>query len=748
MEISSDPATITFDKGDIYIKARTMFTDLSSGRGSQAEVFFPEDYYFNDFHFTNDYSVGRINVINKNSKARRLNASVYYSEPYTSTGAVNGLSSFNLANQPYFDYNKEFGAIQSLQNMDDDLIIFHENKVGRVLVGKDILNTASGDGLVSLTRDIIKNYVTVYSGEYGCCLQPESIVKFNDKFYFVDIKKGAVLRLSNDGITPISEAGMKDYFRDLGEMYVEYDPESQDNQVFNIVAGFDPKYGEYIVTFPSVYDKSEGSWDSETVNWEDESTSFDTTAPKKVFEAKTIAFNESLKRWTSFYSFHPEFYSRINNQFVGFQAGYMFKHNVTDKHYQNLYISNSERVKSNPNYNELYNKLVHSSITFPFNAESSSVKNYNAISLESDTKLFASMETNIGQTARGEGNFKGYENTIKTSVGFKKVTGDLEELKGRYLSGNTNPSSGEVCKFYDDVQKGDVVKVYVSEQGSNYYYVYDVVRKVASNSLLLLSKDYSKISDVSHVEVMDYKTKEGIQYAQIPFSSSTLEDDDYSTSNDYNGDGSELEFLGVFVMSSTSLGNRASAEITIDSGNQDLRMYNQSVKPRDMVVGASYSIVDFSSDRFDALSFGVPFLHTSLLKDNKGFMFTCTKGSKLDKTKLAHLSYKIYAQNFDTGKVTFLGYHYYSNGFSKISISTHPNSVSFINNELKQGFNNYGIFLSKEASVEGERIKGSYLMTTLSTKDEYEGVATDVSKYKFNLYSASVDADKSELSGE
>ena len=41
---------------------------------------------------------------------------------------------------------------------DNDLIIFHESKVGRVLVEKDILTTASADQLVSLSKNIMLFY--------------------------------------------------------------------------------------------------------------------------------------------------------------------------------------------------------------------------------------------------------------------------------------------------------------------------------------------------------------------------------------------------------------------------------------------------------------------------------------------------------------------------------------------------------------------------------------------------------------
>jgi len=301
-EVCLQPAVVTLSSGDVYMKARTMFTIKD---GSTFESFACEDYFLNDFHHTNHYDRGRINVINTNAAERRLNASVYYSETYVSTGAINGLSSFNLANTPYFDYNKDFGSIQSLKNKDNDLIIFHESKVGRVLVKQDILNTASGEGLVSLSNDVIGNYAKLYSGQFGCGLNPESIVKHGQKFYFADIKRGAILRLSTDGLTVISDYGMKDYFRDIGEMYIKYNPDEitssdydsdKESTPYLLLGGYDPKYDEYVITIPSISDGRSNSttnpnqasgWGSSISTWDNVTSTTNISVDDNIFNAVT-----------------------------------------------------------------------------------------------------------------------------------------------------------------------------------------------------------------------------------------------------------------------------------------------------------------------------------------------------------------------------------------------------------------------------------------------------------------------------
>ena len=743
VEISHQPARVQISSGDIYFKPRNMAV---TNNGSDSDTFFPEDYYLNDFHRTNHYSIGRINVINNNAAERRLEASVYYSEPYSSTGSINGLSSFNLANSPYFDYNKDFGSIQALKNLDDDLLIFHENKVGRVLVGKDILNTASAEGLVSLSTNVIANYVTLYAGEYGCCLQPESIVKYGNRLYFMDIKRGSILRLSTDGLTPISDAGMKDYFRDIGEMYVIYDPESQPNQIFNIVAGYDAKYDEYVITLPAVYERDSGNWDNESKSFDKLAANTLNLKPKKVFWAKTLAFSESTNRWTSFYSFYPEFYSKIGNQFIGFQNGYLWKHNMTDRSYQDIY--EKKGVSMYPViYNNHYGIQSQSKIEFPFNVEPSSVKTYNAISLESDTKLFTSMQTNIGQTARGPANADGYNSSISTSIGYRRVGGVI--INGAY---SNNTISGVNTRFYEDTKKGDVVKIW-GYYNNTYTSVIRVVREVLSNNLLKLNTHCKVNFDKSYMEVIDYKTREGVQYSQIPFVPGIDRFGSYGLNSSPKGDGSEM--IGVGRTDAKKIINHGLYYRITDSNLQKVPV-NHAVKvggsstSMNLILGASYmyhSHVDahFNIDEVD------PLAYRSMIVDRNqpGDMFVCTSPpSAPSASTVIPLEYMLHAQYIGSGETLVLGYPFVSEdgsiSFYPIKDHRSGRQNSRIINELSNGNEGLYLFLTKNGKVEGEKMKGSYMMTELSTSNA--NIGTELSKYKFNLYSASVDVDKSELS--
>jgi hypothetical protein len=712
-EVSLVPAVIRIDSGDVYMKARTMFTIKD---GSTFESFACEDYFLNDFHNTNHYDRGRINVINTNAAERRLDTSVYYSETYSSTGSINGLSSFNLANVPYFDYNKEFGSIQSLKNSDNDLIIFHESKVGRVLVKSDILNTASGTGLVSLSNEVISNYANLYSGQFGCGLNPESIVRHGKKFYFADIKRGAVLRLSADGLTVISDYGMKDYFRDIGEMYIKYNPDKiktfedsdvdKDGSPYLLIGGYDPKYDEYVLTIPTIesprgaYNSGNSSnankWSESISNWDNVTSLVNLSTDETIFNAVTLAFSEGTNRWTSFYSFIPEFYSKINKQFVSFKQGRIYRHNDSDVY-----------SRGNSDFNKFYGHNNLSYIDFVFNAEPSSVKTYNAIGLESDTKFITGMFTNMGQY------YGNYDDVITTSISFKKVDGTI------YLDGS-NKIVGTNTRFYESVSPGDLVRVfgYIKRDylGKDF-----IVSKVISNNLIEVNEPTQMKVKNSYMLVIDYKSKEGIQYSDIPFAGSS-----YDSMLDENqfGDGSEIQGVG-----SASSVSELNNNVTLTGSLLNVVDINNTMNSIDMISGAEYAIFSISNNSNFNVLYSDNSLQTSDNYVGSVFKYNFTQ-IPTGEVKVIPTTYKLYLKQTDN-KTVFLGYIYASSTTS-LSFLKSPN---YNDVDPTKGF----LFVVKSGSVEGERMKGSYMRTILATNSQQ-------SKSKFNLYAANADIDKSELS--
>ena len=207
-----------------------------------------------------------------------------YSGIYNSTSGVNSLNQFIAAEKITKDVNPEYGSIQKLHSRstaDGDLIALCEDRVLKILANKDALYNADGNPQLTATNNVL-GQTTPYSGEFGISKNPESFASEAYRIYFTDKTRGAVMRLSKDGLTPISNAGMKDWFRDNLKLSNK------------LIGSYDSKKSEYNLTL-------NGS-------------------------AKTVSFKEDVRGWVSFKSFTPENAISCANEYYTFNNGLLWKH--------------------------------------------------------------------------------------------------------------------------------------------------------------------------------------------------------------------------------------------------------------------------------------------------------------------------------------------------------------------------------------------------------------------------------------
>ena len=119
-----------------------------------------------------------------------------------------------------------YGSIQKLYARDKDLVTLCEDKIIRIYVDKDILFNADGNSQLLATNRVLGT-AEPFRGNFGISTNPESFAAESFRAYFTDKQRGAVLRLSMDGLTPISNIGMSDFFRDNlkdgGRLYGSHD---------------------------------------------------------------------------------------------------------------------------------------------------------------------------------------------------------------------------------------------------------------------------------------------------------------------------------------------------------------------------------------------------------------------------------------------------------------------------------------------------------------------------------------------
>ena len=236
---SSTIANRIFIKKDLYV-SNTEYTlgwhnCFSFGNGVESNRI--KDG-FNLPFITNGARVSTVLEEEEDYKQERRKYGLIYSGIYNGVGNVNNLNQFIAGEKITKELNPIYGSIQKLHSRDSDLIALCEDKVLQIYANKDALFNADGNVNVTATNKVL-GQSRPFVGEYGISTNPESFVSESYRVYFADKTRGAVLRLSKDGLTPISDAGMKDYFKD----------NLKNND--KIIGSYDDRKDEYNITLPT-----------------------------------------------------------------------------------------------------------------------------------------------------------------------------------------------------------------------------------------------------------------------------------------------------------------------------------------------------------------------------------------------------------------------------------------------------------------------------------------------------------------
>tara|TARA_R110002126_G_scaffold68451_3_gene173316 strand:+ start:2024 stop:6775 length:4752 start_codon:yes stop_codon:yes gene_type:complete len=267
-------------------------------------------------------------------KEERRKSGLIYSGLYNSINGVNNLNQFIAAEKITKDLNPTYGSIQKLFSRNTDLVSLCEDRIVRILANKDAIFNADGNPNLVATTNVLGQTMP-FSGDYGISKNPESFVSESYRAYFTDKQRGVVLRLSMDGLTPISQYGMSDYFKDNLKTAT------------NIVGTYDTNKDEYNV---SLIGKT----------------------------SKTITFNEDVKGWSGFKSFIPEQGLSMANDYYTFKHGILYKHHLEQNY-------NEEVV----NRNTFYGDFTPSHVSVLLNDDPSSIKSYKTLNYTGSKSWYA-----------------------------------------------------------------------------------------------------------------------------------------------------------------------------------------------------------------------------------------------------------------------------------------------------------------------------------------------------------------------
>mgnify|MGYP003120405559 FL=1 len=311
--------------------------------------------YFNCFSFGNGVESNRIRddfnqqFIKNGVKASttlqeqylqdRRTSGLIFSGLYNKNTSLNDLNQFIMAEKITKELEPTYGSIQKLFARDSDLIALCEDKIVQIFADKDAIFNADGNPQLVASNRVL-GQSRPFVGEYGISKNPETFASSSYRAYFADKQRGAVLRLSMDGLTPISDAGMKDWFRDKLK-----------GNYFNIVGSYDTNKDHYNITFDS------GNNFNSTDNFKDEDSSV------------TVSYKESVKGWVSFKGFIQESGVSCVNTYFTIRNGNLYAHD----NILNLPVFM---------YNEFYGDGQNSYITSVFNNSSTTVKHFNTLNYD------------------------------------------------------------------------------------------------------------------------------------------------------------------------------------------------------------------------------------------------------------------------------------------------------------------------------------------------------------------------------
>tara|TARA_R100000808_G_scaffold24929_1_gene59458 strand:- start:13151 stop:22231 length:9081 start_codon:yes stop_codon:yes gene_type:complete len=334
---------------------------------------------------------------------------IIYSGLYNSQSGVNDLNQFRSAEKITKDINPTYGSIQKLFTRRTSLVTFCEDRVVRITSDKDKLYNVKFVDHMGNTPETVLGDAQPFIGDFGIGKNPESFASESYRAYFTDKKRGSVLRLSKDGLTPISDSGMNDWFND------------------NL------KLGNTIL----------GSYDDDKLEY---NLTIKTDNPETT---KTISYSEAVSGWVSFKSFIPENGISLGGDYYTFDKGQLYKHHMPLQYNGVNWVDVDE--ENAKNYNVFYGVDSYESYVEPiFNGNPSVIKSYKTLSYEgSQSKI----------------------DKFTIESGFQDSAGNTFDIgDGEFYNLQDNVKGWYVQNIVTDQQEGSV-KEFIEKEGKWFNYI-------------------------------------------------------------------------------------------------------------------------------------------------------------------------------------------------------------------------------------------------------------------------------------
>jgi hypothetical protein len=365
-------------------------------------------------------------------------ADLTYSGVYQESTNVNRLNEFNLSLANYKDdLEKKYGPIVRLSSDQTDILVIQEDRVSKVLYGKDVLYNTDATTNLSRIEDVLGQQV-IYAGDYGISFHPESFIDYGTNKFFTDTKRGVVLRLNDsNGLEEISKKGMTDYFKKL----------FRDNTINNIIGSYDSFYDTYVLNI-----KYNGN---QYVTW---------------------LYSDENQGFLTKVTYNPDHMIKLNNEFITFKNGAVYLHN-------------------RGSYNTFYGTRTASNFKVNISQDPSTRKIFKNISIEGDNAWDIQATTDLQSGYINQADFKKKEgvyyayirgnNTVDTSAVSVTGLGTINQITGINLFLSHIPNTISVGDIVYNTSLSPIGTILLIEDN---YIVLNTVAGLSVGDFILSSK--------------------------------------------------------------------------------------------------------------------------------------------------------------------------------------------------------------------------------------------------------------------
>jgi hypothetical protein len=291
---------------------------------------------WNDYYPIVTNSDSRPTVIDKDAKRSYMPTLVRWGLAYEQNTNINQTNRFKAINFDEIDRSK--GDIQRFKAREKILRVFQNRGVGQYGIYARYIQSNDGNGQLTTSNNVITaNNIQYYQGDYGLGNMPTSLVSASNKDYFVDPVRGYQVRLSGDGMTPISEMYKGQFY--IRNLLVQY------NKPFTSPSGITSKILGYYDFFEEQYvcHLQAGQYGST-----------DPSGQPILLEIEnyTFAFNEKNNGYSSFFDFHPDLSLCAEEITYSFKDGELWVHDNYNG-YCNFY-----GVQATPDITTVFNQSL------------------------------------------------------------------------------------------------------------------------------------------------------------------------------------------------------------------------------------------------------------------------------------------------------------------------------------------------------------------------------------------------------